>query len=235
MKKSVDNKSIFALVVLLCFLGLLAAYFLGYKKMEDKANQLVGENNNLRTRIESLKTYYDTEAQNKADILTMSANIDEIYSKYEGDVRQEDGIFEAMEMADASGIVYSSIGFGGNVAIKNISVDTVQAAGLEKYQDAISFRRFDVTYDGVVGYAELKELVNALDGNYYDLAIGSLSFTGNDRAKLQGTSVISFYSVTGIGADYNEPVVTPYSVGTDNLFGFTYIEKEEETVEEVED
>jgi len=228
MRKNVDPKSSFIIVAMLSVVILGCVYFFGFKKLEENADRLVSENNQLRTRIESLKTYYDTEAQNKADIETMSKDIDVIYSKYAGDVRQEDGIYEALEMSGASGIQYSSIGFGGNVPIKSISAETVQAAGLEKYQDAISFNRFDVTYDGVVGYNELKDLVNSLQNNDYDLAIGSLSFTGNDQALLQGTSLISFYSVSGIGAEYKEPPVTSYEVGTDNLFGFTFIEKEEE-------
>ena len=228
MKKKVDNKSVFALTALICVLGLFLVYLFGYKKFEETATRLTAENNELRTRIESLKAYYDTEEQNKRDIETMSASLDQIYSKYAGDVRQEDGLYQGLQMYDASEIKYSSIGFGGNVSILDIAAETVQAAGLEKYQDAISFNEFDVTYDGVVGYEELKELVNSLDKSGYDLAISSLSYSGTDQAKLDGTAVIAFYSVSGIGAEYKEPPVEPYEVGNGNLFGYTFIEKEEE-------
>lgn len=226
--KKVDNKSVFALVALLCVVAVFFAYIFGYKKFEEQATRLSRENDDLNNRIESLKTYYETEEQNKADIVTMSASIDEIYSQYAGDVRQEDGLYQGLQMSEASDMRYSSIGFGGNSSIKDISAETVQAAGLEKYQDGISFNSFDVTYDGIVGYDELKELVKSLDESSYDLAIGSLSFTGNDEAKLQGSALISFYSVSGIGAEYKEPPVVPYETGTGNLFGFTFIEKEEE-------
>ena len=228
MKKKVDNKSVFAIVALLCFLALFSAYMFGYKKLEERATRLANENGELNNRLASLQAYFDTEEKNKADIESMSASLDQIYSQYAGDVRQEDGLYQGILMNDASDIKYSSVGFGGNVPILTIPVETVQAAGLENYQEEITFNQFDVTYDGVVGYDELKELVNSLDDSDYDLAIGSLSFTGTDQATLQGTTLISFYSVSGVGADYNEPPVEPYEVGTGNLFGFTFIEKEEE-------
>lgn len=228
MKKKVDNKSVFAVVGLLCFVAIFFSYMFGYKKLEAEATRLSNENNELRTRIDSLKTYYETEEQNKKDIETMTANLDDIYSEYAGDVRPEDGLYQGLQMSDASKIQYTSIGFGGNVPIQTISAETVQAAGLENYQNEISFNEFDVTYDGVVGYDELKELVNSLDDSGYDLAIGSLSFTGTDFAQLQGTTLISFYSVSGIDAEYKEPPVEPYEVGTANLFGYNFIEEEEE-------
>lgn len=228
MKKKVDTKSIFAVVALLCFVALFFSYMFGYKKFEERANSLANENNELNSRLESLQAYFDSEERNKKDIETMTANLDEIYSRYAGDVRQEDGIYQGILMNEASDITYSSIGFGGNVPILTIPVETVQAAGLENYQNEISFNEFDVTYDGIVGYDEFKELVNSLDGSNYDLALGSISFTGTDQGRLQGTTLVSFYSVSGIDAEYNEPPVAPYEVGTGNLFGFNFIEKEEE-------
>lgn len=228
MKKKVDTKSIFAIVALLCFVALFFSYMFGYKKFEERANSLANENNELNARIESLRAYYETEEQNKKDIETMSASLDEIYSHYAGDVRQEDGVYQGILMNEASDIVYSSIGFGGIAPILTISSETVQAAGLENYQNEISFNEFDVTYDGVVGYDEFKDLVRSLDESDYDLALGSISFTGTDQARLQGTTLISFYSVSGIDAEYHEPPVAPYEVGTGNLFGFNFIEAEEE-------
>ena len=228
MKKKVDNKSVFAVVALLCFVALFMSYIFGYKKLEEQATRLQHENDELNTRIASLETYYKTEQQNKDDIESMTASLNEIYSQYAGDVRPEDGLYQGILMTEASKIQYSSFGFGGNEAILTIPAETVQAAGIENYQNEIKFNEFDVTYDGVVGYDELKELVKSLDESGYDLAIGSLSFTGTDQAKLSGSTLISFYSVAGIDAEYKEPPVEPYEVGTGNLFGFNFIETEEE-------
>lgn len=228
MKKKVDNKSVFAIVALLCFLAIFFSYLFGYKKLEEQATRLRSENGELESRIASLKTYFETEEENKKDIETMTANLDEIYSQYAGDIRSEDGLYQGIQMTEASEIQYSSIGFGAKESILTIPLETVQAAGLENYQNEISFKEFDVTYDGIVGYDELKELVRSLDDSGYDLAIGSLSFTGTDQAKLSGSTLISFYCVTGIDAEYKEPPVEPYEVGTGNLFGYNFIEEEEE-------
>ncbi len=216
-----DNKQTFTYVIAFCLLILVAAYFLVYKKYEDKAAALKQANADLRARIENLQEYYENEAVYRKDTEVMTATIREILSGYAADARPEDGIMEAVAMAGFSDIKYTSIAFAEPEKLKEIPAEVVQAAEIEEYQEAITFYRRNVTYSNDFSYNGLKGALGvALNGDY-DLEINQLSYSANTQDKnLGGVMVLGFYSATGTGNEYHAPDITPYISGTSNLFGF---------------
>ena len=137
----IDEKSKFFTTVFLMVVLCGVAFFLGYRKFEEKAAALDVDSGNLEARIQELEQYYLTEEQNKADTEKMIASMDEIFSHYQAVVRSEDGIFEAYNLVRGSEekLELSSIGFEAPSIIKEVPEETVAAAGIEKYQEKIDF------------------------------------------------------------------------------------------------
>lgn len=216
-----DEKSKFMSAVLLSIVLIGLAFFFGYKKLEDKATQFNNDNAALEQRIKSLEQYYITEEQNRADTETMTKAIADVFSQYPGDARFEDGIFEAFNLYGASGntLEFESIGFSQTESVKNIPLDTVVAAGIEGYNEMIDFNKFDVVYRGKLTYEGLKGTVEEISNGDYNLAIGNMTYSVADDGYIQGSTMLSFYSVAGVGAPYTEPPVEEYQTGLANLFG----------------
>ena len=228
MKKKVDSKQTFGVVLALSCVLLVVIYFFAYKKLEDQATRINNENDSLRNRISELQGYYDDEPFNKQAIESMTNELNTLFDVYPGDTRFEDGIYEAITLYGVSKIEYSNISFASKTPIKEISGETVTGAGIEKYNEAISFNRFDVTYDGVISYDGLKDFVREVAGGKYNLAIGNMSYSGTEIGELSGTALISFYSVSGAGCAYEEVPVSTYDIGTSNIFGYINVATAEE-------
>ena len=228
----IDEKSKFLSAVLLSIVFIGLAFFFGYKKFEDKATQLNNDNNSLEQRIKSLEQYYITEEQNRKDTETMTKAIADVFSQYPGDARFEDGIFEAFNLYGASGntLAFESIGFSEPKSVKNIPADIVVAAGIDGYDQMIDFNQFDVVYRGKITYEGLKGTVEEICNGDYNLAIGQMTYSVADDGYIQGSTMLSFYSVAGVGAPYTEPPVEEYQTGLANLFGVSapVIESNEE-------
>ena len=230
-KVKVDEKSKFYYSVILVVLAVGLAFFFGYKKFEAKAASLNAENSGLEQRIKSLEQYYITEEQNKKDTETMTKEIADIFSAQPGDARFEDGIFEAFNLYGASGntLEFESIGFSESKSVKNIPDNIVIAAGIEGYESAIDFNQFDVIYRGRITYEGLKGTVEEISNGKYNLAIGQMNYRVGEDGYIQGSTMLSFYSVDGANCEYTEPPVTEYQTGLTNLFGVTtFVPTEEE-------
>ncbi len=227
----IDDKSKFLSAVLLVIVLCGVAFFLGYRKFEDNASRLQGENNALRDRIASLKAYYDTEEQNKADTETMTAEISDIFSAYSSDARFEDGIYEAFNLRAGSLNTFelTSIGFNTPSAIRRIPVETVAAAQIEGYDSEIAFDKFDVSYSGNISYEGLKNMVREIATGQYNLAIGQMSYQIMENGNIDGNALLSFYYVEGAGCPYEEPPVSNYDTGLENLFGVSVAAEPEES------
>ena len=223
----VDEKSKFYSAVLLVVLCIGIAFFFGYKKLEAKAAAFNSENSNLETRIKSLEQYYITEEQNKKDTETMTKAIADIFSTYPGDARFEDGIFEAFNLYGASNnsLEFESIGFSETKSVKSIPSDIVVDAHIEGYEGEINFNQFDVIYRGQISYEGLKGTVEEISNNRrYNLAIGQMNYKVGEDGYIQGSTMLSFYSVEGANCSYTEPPVDEYQTGLSNLFGVTVYE-----------
>ncbi len=217
----IDDKSKFYTAVLLVIVFIGLAYFLGYKKFEDRAAALNTENSNLRTKIATLETYYLTEEQNKKDTEKMTAEIGDILDEYSGDARFEDGIYEAYNLYDGSdeSLTLEKIVFAANEVVKTIPAETVSAAHIEGLDSEIAFRRFNVGYQGAVSYEGLKGMVREIATGYYNLGIEKMKYKISETGFIEGNCNLSFYYISGAHLDYQEPPVASYDTGLENLFG----------------
>ena len=218
----IDEKSKFYTAVLLVIVFICVAFFLGYKKFEDKATALNGQNANLETRIAELKQYYDTEQKNKEDTARMAGEIADVLLMYAGDARYEDGIYEAFNLYGASDntLVLKKMVFAGTDTYRTIPGETVIAAlDDEAYSSDIAFCGFNVNYSGIVEYEGLKGMVEEISTGNYNLGIVKMKYSVNEENYIEGTTNLAFYYVTGAGLDYQQPPYEEYETGVENLFG----------------
>ena len=231
----IDEKSKFLSAVFLVIVLIGVAFFLGYRKFEDKATIYNNDNANLEARIDELKMYYETEEQNLADTEKMTNEIKDIFSNYVADARFEDGIYEAFNLYGGSSNTLSleRIVFSERTVIRDIPQEVVSAAQIEDYNNQITFYSFDVNYDGVVSYDGLKSMVREISSGEYNLSIAKMRYEINESAYINGTTGLSFYYITGAGLDYQEPPVSAYETGLESLFGIggANIGTEEETAD----
>ncbi len=228
MKKGI-NKNVFTIIALVAVLGLVAAYFLGYKKYTDLATTTQNNNVVLQGEVDALKVHYINKAQYEADMIPMKEGIHAIMEKYPADTKAEDVIMHAVYNQLAAPVTYSSVSIGEKKSISSVSKDVVLATAQEDMQEGISFVEQKSTYvHNVDSYAGLKKLIQAIFDSEYNLGVSTMTYSKAGDGALSGSMEVSFYSMTGNGKTYEKPDMTPYLQGTGNIFGYVKVYVDEE-------
>lgn len=236
-KKKGINKQVFGYIVVFAVLIVVAVYFLGVKKFDEKTANTKASNDVLETSINELKQYKIQEAQYKADMATMKENITAVLDKYPAGSLPEDVIMHAVTTQLLTEIVYENINIGSPEAYKVIAAEMVQGAGEEAFQEEIAFVEQKASYANKVSYPCLKEAIKAVFDSSYKLGITSISYSAKNEDEpgmLEGSIDLTFYSMRGNGKEYVAPNILPYTSGSENIFGYyeLYDEQEEEEEEE---
>ncbi|MDE7223819.1 MAG: hypothetical protein K2O34_08585 [Acetatifactor sp.] len=209
---------------------MILVYFLVYQKLVDRADELEVSNRVLAERVNELKGYYDAREINLANTQLLEQLTDELLSVYPADAREEDAIMLAVQMQQESGGKFLNINMEcANLPIHMVPVETVQAAGSEKYNQELQFCYMNATYVNEVSYAGLKNLIQTVYNSNNRIGIQNISYTrGNEEnPNLAGQVDLVFYSVNGTGKEYVAPDIMPYLAGTDNIFGEIVVTEEE--------
>ncbi len=231
--KKITSKQIFIYVSLLGIIAVVAVYMLVFKKYNGLAEETRLNNEALQTRINQLKVHYDNEPNYLTEMEAMAPMVDEILAKYPADILEEDLIMHAVNTKLVTPVKYSNINFGKKGTLKTVDAATVQGAGLEKYQEAISFNQYAVSYPTELTYLGLKNLVQVVFDSDYHIGINNLAFAASGEENgLTGNMDLVFYSATGTGKEYTLPDMTVYEAGVLNIFG---LENEEELIVETEE
>ena len=238
-KKVGVNKQVFGYICVFAILILVAVYFLGIKKLDEKAAATKASNDALEITINELKQYKVKEPQYKADMATMKTEIAAVLEKYPAGSRPEDVIMHAVTTQLKTDVVYENINIGSPEAYKVISAEMVQGAGDKDFQEGISFVEQKASYANKVSYPCLKETIQAVFDSSYTLGITSISYSAkndDEPGMLEGAIDVTFYSMRGNGKEYVEPNILPYTSGSENIFGYyeLYDAQEEEEEEEEE-
>ena len=245
-KKSGINKQVFGYICVFAVLIVVGVYFLGVKKFDEKAATAKANNDVLEADINALRQFKTMEAQYKADIETMKTEILEVFKKYPGGSLPEDVIMHAVTTQLTTEVVYENINIGSAEDYKVIPAETMATIGLQDeektYNEEVAFVEQQASYANTLTYASLKDTIKAVNESPYKLGISSISYSskGEDEpGMLEGSIVLSFYSMRGNGEEYVAPEILPYTSGAENIFGwydFSYVlDDDEEEDEEEED
>ena len=219
MKKT-SPKQLMMYVVLIGFLALIAVYFLVYKSYMDKADAIELSNVALNRRVAELKEYYDNMEMYNGEIELMQAEIRSILEPFPADVLEEDMIVLALDTMKTAAVDYSNINVGEREALRNIPVETVQAAGMEDLTQELVFVNRQGVYINSTRYQSLKDIINTINNSDNRLAISNIAYSRDeDTGELSGSIQVSFYSVIGTGREYVPQNLADYISGLAELFG----------------
>lgn len=108
----VSKKDIVLLIALAGILAAVCSYFFIYKPYNEKAEQLGSENRELQTRVAELQNLKDNEALYIEETQKMQTAMNDIYNIFPADVRTEDAIMLAVDLAYAAPLDVKSISIG---------------------------------------------------------------------------------------------------------------------------
>lgn len=241
-KKSGINKQVFGYICVFAVLIIVGVYFLGVKKFDEKAATAKANNDVLEADINELRQYKNMEAQHKADIEKMKAEILKVLDKYPAGSLPEDVIMHAVTTHLITEVEYENINIGALEDYKVIPVDTISAIELtdedKTYNKEIAFVERKASYANTLMYPNLKDTIEAVFASPYKIGISSISYSSkgeDDPGMLEGSIDLVFYSMRGNGKEYVAPVISPYTSGAENIFGwydFSYVLDDEEEEEE---
>ncbi len=230
INSSAGNKNILVYVAAFGALLLVLVYVLVYQRLVTEADSINASNRTLSQRVNELKAYYDARAQYAADTQALEQLTDELLQQYPADAREEDAIMLAVQMQRNSEAQFLTINMEKGDAVKVIPVETVTAAGNEKYTQELQFCEMTATYVNEVSYAGLKRLIQTVFDSSNRIGIQNIAYSKGDaeNPNLSGHIDLVFYSVTGTDKEYLPPDIIPYLAGTDNIFGEIAITQEPE-------
>ena len=222
----ITNKQAFMLVLAVGVVVCLIVYMQVFSKYNDKTAALKKSNAELETQVNELKEYYDNMPVYQAQVAEMVANIEERTANYPADAREEDIVMMAVTMQDKTIINFSKINVDNKKVIHSIPEDVVKGAGIEGLGDEpIEFVGKMATYSNKTNYGNLKTAVEAVYDNPYRIGINTVSFRKSSDSNniIEGTIDLTYYSVSGMGKEYEAPEMPSYFGGATDLFGPLYL------------
>lgn len=257
--KGVNGKQIFTYVIIFAILGVVAAYFLGYKKNIEKATNLETTNAELKERVKSLEGYYNEQKVHLDAMEETKPKIKTILSKYAPDVKEEDQIMQAVASHNWAEVQYENINLANREEMLFIPADIVKGAGMEEYQNDIAFMKKTATYKNILDYEGLCDLIECVFMSNYDIGLKGISYVKGETTEsklfgmideetgeivyvtdkkmdqkvgvLNGNIDLEFYYVSGNGEEYYRPNMQLYERGTEDFFALYDPEEEEEEEE----
>lgn len=210
----------FFTLVLFCIVATVVVYMYVYQPKTEETAAIQVSNASLQTRVNTLEQFYLAMPQNKAEMESMTAEINGILEPFPCDVKEEDTIYLALRTIDEGVLVlYDNITIGPREELAVIPVETVQGAKIEGLEQALAFQNRKVTYSNLTTYTNLKDLVNSINENQEELAITNVVYSVNEEGLLEGSVDATFYLVSGTNKEYVPKEFEDYETGLTNLFG----------------
>ena len=233
--KNITSKQVFMVVLLIGIVACLLVYLLVFTDYNDRTDILKTSNAQLRTEVEDMKQYYDNMEVYLADITRMVEAVSEMTKDYPGDAREEDVVMMAVDMQSVAIINFEQINVASPEVITSVSQETVAAAEVEGLEEQIDFVLRQATYSNTTSYGALKSAIEKVYASPYRIGVNAISFKkdSNSNNYIQGTIDISYYSLRGMGKEYNAPNMPSYSVGGSDLFGLQHWALTEEDMSEL--
>lgn len=209
---NMDAKQTKIVIVLLVIVVLFVAIRFGYTPIIDKANTVKTENRTLESELIELKT----EEANKETLQKAYENtvneLELIKRKYPAAVTPEKTIKFMKDMEVATGTTVTSVAFNPVENIYSSSFVNDNGENLIGYLNPVSIT-YEASYDG------LKSIMDYINKNEERMNIREFSAAYNqETGKLTGNMLINRYSVSGLGKEYEPPVISNVKISTSNIF-----------------
>lgn len=242
-KKS-DIKLIVAVIFILAAVG---AYYYCNMTLSAKTDAYNAENAGLESEVAYLQDLMNHKAEYVAETESMQTEIDDIVSQFPADVKPEDQIMYANALELDNALLVQNVGMPGKeyvtlavaapapeaAPVQDSIDDTAEAVPVDDSQavaapaaglaSTISLYRSPTTISFKSTYKSLKDVLDSAIKDVDDKkSIDTLSVAFDaETGNLNGTIIMSLYSIMGGDEEYVAPTVNGVKKGTANIFGTT--------------
>lgn len=221
--------------ILLVFFGILvlvAAFFFGYRPLNEKKATLEAENVSLRDTYADLSMKAANADMYNKEIKMMNTKMEEIYTHYPSFLQTENQIMDAVAFEDVTDADISALTISEPVA-KEITADGQSEDANGQSEDAngqvtegdvsnIPYQLYDVntTMSFECGYKGFKKMIQVITNDSQRKSIGTVSAVFNNTdGTIQGNMTYDTYFIYGLDKSYVEPSTPEIKHGTNNIFG----------------
>lgn len=218
------------ILILLALVGIAAgvcSYFLAFQPFTEQAEALERENSQLQARINDLSTKMDNKDSYEAETTRMKEEIEQIFTKFPVDVKEEDGVLLAINQELIAPMEISSINITACEPVilnsEEEDVDhTYEIDEIEEYEaqegigdDPVSasdaavngvdnanmpsiLMDRTVTMNYLVSYEGVKRGVKSISMQDNRMSISSMNLSYDESTGLlRGTTVVNMYCIPG--------------------------------------
>lgn len=218
------------ILILLVLVGIAAgvcSYFLAFQPFTEQAEALEAENTQLQARINDLSTKMDNKDSYEAETVRMKEEIEQIFTKFPVDVKEEDGVLLAINQELIAPMEISSVNITAcePVLLNSEEEDvnhTYEIDEIEEYEaqegigdDPVSasdaavngvdnanmpsvLMDRTVTMNYLVSYEGVKRGVKSISMQDNRMSISSMNLSYDESTGLlRGTTVVNMYCIPG--------------------------------------
>lgn len=210
------------LYILAMALIIVLAYFLGYRNISDKKDQVKKEVDSLKLTYNNLVDLSARAEGFKKDTVQFNADIETLYAKYDTGSSQEYTIkfLESIEKQTTVWIKNGALPESARIfTFGNIKSSNPANPGVLVYtSDNIGVNTTsNITFEG--SYENTKEMIKFILENEYKCVLESFSVSYNaDEDLVTGSFSVSQYSIEGSDREFGGADIGNEAFGTDNIF-----------------
>lgn len=225
---SVRDKKI--LVVFLGILVVVAAFFLGYRPLNEKKATLEAENASLRDTYADLSMKASNADMYTKEIKMMNTKMEEIFTHYPSYLQTENEIMDAVAFEEITDAFIGSLTISAPVGVDTLGEgasaegtgETGETGEAQTQEAAFPYQLYDVnsTITFESGYQGMKDLIDIIANDRNKKSVRTLSAVfDNTEGKITGNMSYDTYFIYGLDKPYVEPSVPEIKHGTKNIFG----------------
>ena len=237
----ISKKDLSLILYLLGAVFAIGAIFYG-NSIASKTETLKTENDSLSKEVAYLQDLYDHQQEYQQESERMNLEMEEIKEQFPAEVRPETQIMYTNGLEAKLDVLLDEIGMPGtelvtvagdfSVPTSGVTADpaatgdgtttdgtVTETAAVSAAATTISLYRTpaDLTYQA--SYKGLKDLIRTVNEDTDRKSIEQMSVAfDNETGNLRGSLKISMYSLSGTDKEYQAPVVTGVTDGTQQLF-----------------
>lgn len=201
------------LVLLLMVVVFFAAYRFGFAPMQEKAEKIEKECEQLNEEISGLKAKAKNEKKYLEAIESNAKAIKEQLAVFGPGVTPEKSILFFRDLENETGTTVSSISFGTPVLL-SVTESLTGALGMPLQQYVTSYNiAYMTSYDGI------KQCIDVVNQYPEKMHISNISMIYNGETdKMNGSMSVEWYSLLGTDKAYSFEDIDTVDIGTGNIF-----------------
>lgn len=229
-KVKISDREKKVLFIIAGIIILALSYFLGFQKMMQSRSVYVEENIVLTEEVKKLRAMVADRARIEEETQKYLADKAEILAKYPPELRTQDVIYQLdLLEQDVEGLLLETESytmnqiFFANGALTDGAVQDVAVTPAETAGGAVAVRitgyQSDVSTSCKTDYDSLKNIINFINSNPYQMVIDSITVAqGKGEKELTCNMGLKMYAVGGTGEEYQTPNVVSGDIGKKKLF-----------------